>query len=433
MRNQSLLAVLAVASSILAAKAGAESRPVLLGYSAAWRDAACPPADYDYTNLTAIARAFVRPTADGSVEVPDGYFNADLEKHAREHHVKLLLSLGGGGASGADWLSMATDAKHREHFLGELAKLMAEHQYDGVDLDWEPPDPSKADGDAYRVFIVALRAKFPHALLTTALPADAYQTRFTPWAEVTKNLDYVNVMAYDFSGPWSGVAGHATNLFPAGDYKPAAGHSVAEGLKHLIDDAHVPPAKLLVGLNLWGYRFRADHLGDAFPRNAPDVSDALTFQQTQALFRTGHYQSHWDAGANMPYLERNGGGSVICYDDAESVRRKCEYAKGLGCAGVMVWNLGSDATATQTPLIDAAVQTFGLTARPLSRATLQAQIADAAEEIRRGPAGSAPAAAVPADLAKLPVDQLVALNARLQEQAATANDARWMAKTPAGN
>ena len=409
------------------AVADVKPRPVVIGYSSSWRDQAAPPADYDYSTLTMIARAFVGVKADGSTVVPEGYFNPEMEKLARAYGVKLLLSIGGGGASGADWLAMASNPTSRAHFIDELGKLMAEHQYDGVDIDWEPPEPTKQTGEAYGALLKAMRAKFPKAVLTTALNADHYQAKFTPWPDVIASLDYINLMAYDYSGPWSGIAGHTTNLFPAGDYKGAVDHSVAEGLKNLISEFHVPPAKVLMGMNFWGYRFRTDTLGGPFAKNAPNVSDALTLQQTQALFYTGRYESRWDAAANQPYLVRIGGGSVICYDDAESIRRKCEYAASLGCGGFMVWNLGSDAAGAQTPLMDAATTAFGGTPHALSRLTLEAQIAQAAEMAKDAPSGSAPAPAVPGDLSKLSVKELVDLNAKLQQRAGFANDAKWMA------
>ena len=61
------------------------------------------------------------------------------------------------------------------------------------------------------------------------------------------------------------MAGHASNLFPPGDYPPQPGYSADDGIRNLIGNHHLPPAKLLMGMTFWGYRFRADHLGGTFP------------------------------------------------------------------------------------------------------------------------------------------------------------------------
>ena len=407
-----------VCSVVLFARSGVAlaNKPVLIGYSAVWRDEAAPPAGYDWASLTHVARAFVRPRPDGALVVPEGYFNPDLETHARQHGVKLLISLGGGGASNADWLSMATIPANRDRFFDNLAKLMAEHHYDGVDVDWEPPEPSKTDGEAYGAFLKALRARFPKAVLTTALPSESTQTRFTPWADVTATVDYVNVMAYDYSGPWSGVAGHASNLFPAGDYAGKPGKSVEEGMKNLIETQHVDPAKLVIGLNFFAYRFRADRIGDAFTKNAPGATDDLTYPQVLGLIRTGKYEAKWDEKAAMSYVQRTGGGGVIACETPESVRRKCDYAKRLGLAGMMVWNVGSDVAATESPLMDVIVQSAGGTPKATPRAAIEGRIAAAAEKV------GSPA---PADVSKLSIVQLKALDEQLQTKAAVANDAAW--------
>ena len=305
-----------------AADAQETHRPVVLGYSAVWRDDASSPADYDFTGITHIARAFVHPGADGSLTVPAGFFNPAWEAAAHQHGVKLLISLGGGASGAENWITMATHEQNLHHFLDGLDQLMTQHHYDGVDVDWEPMPDTAAQGQAYTSLLKSLRARFPHAVLTTAL--DDWANQFS-WADVIASVDYVNVMTYDYAGSWTGVARHATNLHPAGDYPPVAGHSVEEGMRKVTEVDHAPPSKLLLGFNFYAYRFRTDHLGGTFKKNAEADSDDLTYPQVMDLLQTGHYQELWDAKAQAPYLERTGGGSVITFDTPESVRLKCEY------------------------------------------------------------------------------------------------------------
>lgn len=398
-----------------------EAGSTVLAYSATWRDPSMPPQDEDFAGITHIARAFLRPAGDGSLEVPDGYFNAPFEAAARRHGIKLLLSVG-GGASGADnWIALATNAPARQRFLDRLAQLMSEYHYDGVDIDWEPMPDTPAQAQAYTSLLHALRQRFPHAILTTAL--DDWAKQFS-WPDVVASVDYINLMTYDYAGSWTGKANLATNLHPPADYAPVAGHSVEEGLRKVIEADRVPPAKLLVGMNFWAYRFRADRLGDPFPKNDETASDALSYQQVLDLLQTGHYQALWDAHAAAPYLLRSGGGSVVEYDDPESVRRKCEYARGLGCAGIMVWNIGADVCGRQEPLMDTVVQSLGGKRGLLDRAALEAQIADARQALHRD--GHTPRdAALDPPTADLSLDALESLNAALQQRVGDAIDRRW--------
>ena len=401
----------------------AQTRPVVLGYSAMWRDGASPPRDYDWAGLTHIARAFLNPKPDGSIEVPDGYFNPSLETLAHQHDVKLLLSVGGGSGDAGRWVSLASDPQSRKKFVDGIGRLMKEHQYDGIDIDWEPPPSTPAEGVAYTSLLKALRAQFPQAVLTTALTTDEYSVKFFSWPDVIASVDYVNVMTYDYAGPWGGLAGHATNLHPAGDYQAIAEHSVEEGMLNLIQNHHVPPTKLLLGMNFWADRFRADHLGDHFLKNGDNASDNLSYQQVLDLAGTGNYQAKLDAKAAAPYLVRKEGGSVIVYDDPQSVRLKCEYAKTLGCAGVMIWNIGADECGTKMPLMDALVQSLGGRSETLGHEALQNQIVDVSEAIKRDGAALNPP--VPSSLSSETNDQLDALLSRLNKTWGTVDDQHW--------
>ena len=410
------------ALAFLAAPAGAAVNHVVLGYSAGWRDDTYRPADYDFASLTHIARAFLVPHPDGSVGVPDGYFNPDLERLAHAHGVKLLMSAGGEAETADNWVSIATHPAYLDRFLGDLGRLMADHHYDGIDVDWEPAPLTFPEGKAYTSFLKALRGRFPTATITVALPAGEYWVGHHDWADVIANVDYVNAMTYDYAGGWGGVAGHASNLFPPGDYPPQPGYDADNGIRNLIGNHRVPPAKLLMGMTFWGYRFRADHVGGTFPASKPGFADNLSLEQVGDLMGTGHYLSRWDEHAAMPYLERTGGGSVVCYESPASVRRKCEYAAAAGCAGVMVWHLGADVCGRQAPLMDALSQSFGGRAATLPRASLEHQV-DALRADGHPPGR-------PAVVAGMTDDQLESTFADLRHASGVAADQRWHDHVP---
>lgn len=394
--------------AVIALATGAHARPdhVVLGYSATWRDGISPAEDYNYEGLTHIARSFLLPKPDGSVTVPPGYFDADLRRLSRRHGVKLLMAIGGASETADDWVQMASRPETLKTFLDNLGRLMTEHDYDGIDVDWEPAPLTDADGIAYTTLLKALRTRFPKAVITTALPAGEYWVSHMNWADVVASIDYVNVMTYDYSGGWGGLAAHGSNLFPPGAYAPQPEYSVAEGMANLIKNRRVPPEKLLMGLIFPGYRFRAAKLGDRFPTAKKGYSDNVHYARTLDLFATGRYLSRWDEKANMPYLEADadqgmtaGGGDVISYESPESIRRKCDYAKSLGIAGVMIWHVGSDVSGRQAPLMDAVSGAFGVAPARLTTASLRRQAADLAADGPRVPpvaAGRPPATTGPA-------------------------------------
>jgi chitinase len=251
--------------------------------SFSWHDPIWPPQYYNYDALTHLARSFLTPRPDGTIAVPDDFFNSTMELLARQHHVKLLLSLGGEADNADNWVSIARHPEYLHRFLSELGQLMSDHGYDGVDIDWEPSPLTNEDGVAYTTLLKSLRAKFPKATLTTALPAGEYWISHFSWQDICASMDYVNVMVYDYSGGWGGRAAYASNLFPPGVYTRNAGYSVQEGMQNLITHHKIPPAKLLMGTTFWASRFAAGHIGDRFPINAPDYSVNITYSQTLAL------------------------------------------------------------------------------------------------------------------------------------------------------
>jgi chitinase len=407
----------------------APARPnrVVVGYSATWRDQDSPPECYNFDAVTYLARAFLVPHPDGTVEAPDGYFNKTMESLAREHSVKLLMSLGGEASNADNWLSIARHPKYFQNFCDNLDKLLADHAYDGIDIDWEPSATTTEDGLAYTSFLKSLRARFTGRTITTALGASEYWIGHFSWKDVA---DYVNVMTYDYSGGWGGRADYCSNLFPAGAYVPKPTLSVAEGMTNLIENHKVPPAKLLLGITFWPSRFSVNHIGDPFPVNAPRYSMNITFADTMCLLRTGNYADFWDEKAAMPYLERKGGGSVVAYENPKSIRRKCDYAAKLGCAGVMIWHLGADVDGDEAPLMDAVAESCGVAGQVFPRQILEQQIADREHQIRElrshhsQPDGSRDDES-PSQLSALPLDQLKALQTRVQTDWGSLQDQVW--------
>lgn len=399
---------------------------IILAYSAVWLDEAFPVADYDLDRINYLARAFIELGEDGSLEIPAGFFNPYWEAIAHQHGVKLLISLGGGSAGDRNWIATASHPENLRRCLDAIGRLMLKHHYDGVDVDWEPMPQTPVKIHDYITFIKALRAKFPHAVITTAL--DDW-VNFPSWSDITNNVNYINVMTYDYTGPWSGKAGYGTNLHLPRDYAPVPGHSVEEGMRKMIQVDHVSPSKLLMGLNFWAYRYRTDRLGASFPKNDPNFSDAITFRQVLDLLETGHYKEHWDARAAVPYLIRDGGKCVISYDNPESIRLKCEYAKQIGCAGVMIWNLGSDLCGRHAPLTDAAVKVFGGEAVTLGRSALEQALAIARRNFERASEKLGSRQIPPADTdsgsSKLDLAELEKLYGKIQRRLGSLDDQIW--------
>ena len=109
----------AVVSFLLATAFPSWAKPnkVVLGYSASWFDGIYPPESYNYDALTHIARSFLIPKANGDITVSGDFWNADLEKMAHAHKVKLIASIGGAALNANHWLGMSRDPQAEKHFF----------------------------------------------------------------------------------------------------------------------------------------------------------------------------------------------------------------------------------------------------------------------------------------------------------------------------
>ncbi len=158
------------------------------------------PEQIRYEKLTHINYAFLIPNDDGSVQrLANSWKLKAIVEQAHAHHVQVLLSLGGWGWD-AQFETIAADPARRARFIGEVVNRVDEYGLDGVDMDWEYPDPGPSS-ENFLALMRELRAALPAGkLLTAAVVAlgDTYGLGIP--VESFALMDYVNIMTYDGDG-----------------------------------------------------------------------------------------------------------------------------------------------------------------------------------------------------------------------------------------
>ncbi|MBD1558778.1 chitodextrinase [Vibrio sp. S9_S30] len=186
-----------------------------------------------------------------------GHFGA-LATAKKKHGVKTFISVGGwaesGGHFGVDgervadggFYTMTTNAdgsiNHAgiEKFATSAVEMMRKYKFDGLDIDYEYPTSMSSAGNpydkefmeprrkhlwaSYQELMKVLRHKVDaasaqdshHYMLTIAAPASGYLLRGMETFDVTKYLDYVNIMSYDLHGAWNEHVGHNAALYDTG-------------------------------------------------------------------------------------------------------------------------------------------------------------------------------------------------------------------------
>jgi chitinase len=156
-------------------------------------------------------------------------------------------------------------------------------------------------------------------------------------------VDWVNVMAYGMAGAWSAVTGFAAPL-----YDPADRLSADTTLRALLA-LGVPAEKLVLGVSFSGRGWsgvRPENHGLHQPfTGLPEgtwVTGAFDYGDLVARY-IGKVERWWDEAAQVPWLYDPASGTMISYDDPDSLAQKAAYVRAWGLGGVMIWQLSQDA------------------------------------------------------------------------------------------
>jgi chitinase len=200
-------------------------------------------------------------------------------------------------------------------------------------VDWEhPSDPRQ--GYHYVQLLAAVRKSLPtpQYLLTSALPAGEWVLKNIDLGKAAAYLDLVNLMTYDFSGPWTDACGHHAQLYsPKNPHNDAARVSCDSAVTY-VTLSGVPSRKILLGVPTYGRSFLgASKLGDRFHGGGGEEG---TFEYKD-LPRSGA-DVQLDEGVGAVY-SIGGDGGFVTYDDPRTVQMKAEFAKQQGLGGLFYW------------------------------------------------------------------------------------------------
>jgi chitinase len=293
----------------------AHAAPKVVAYVPNWINLEEFSKTIDYAKVTHLNIAFENPT-DDSGQLSFSRHNKALLEKAKAAKVKVLVSIGGGAASGdkvlKDRYFKLLGDDRRPEFVKKLAAYVEKHGFDGVDVDIEGPSINEDYGD----FITDLAAVLkPKGKLLTAALSKGYGGDRVPDAALG-HLDFLNIMAYDAAGSWSPDApGQHSSLEFA---KGAANYWLGRG---------VTKEKAILGVPFYGYGFGKD-------------------------FRDGGF-AYADILAKHPEADQQDQvGETIWHNGQPTVRAKAKFVKDEGLGGVMIWSLDNDVKGEKA-LLDA--------------------------------------------------------------------------------
>lgn len=295
---------------------------------------------------------------DWNTELPYwGNFKQLKELKEKNPKLKTLVSIGGWTLSDV-FSSIAADPQKTQNFVNSSIQFCENYGFDGIDIDWEFPGFAEHSGRPedkanYTKFLEALynasKSHQPPLLVTIAAPAAPPHTNNIELDKIHNFVDWVNIMAYDYNGPWEPGSG-ITN-FNAPLHQTEKGNPVYndESTVVLYLSQGVPPKKIVLGMPLYGRSYAGvisqyDGLFSPYSgvgAGTTEEKGIRFFSDIKAnLLRT--YMRFWDEQSKVPYLFNANEKEFISYDDEDSLALKAQFVKEKQLGGAMVWDLSMD-------------------------------------------------------------------------------------------
>lgn len=306
------------------------------------------PAD----KLDYIAYAFAVPYQDGTIRVDDNYaasVNFPQLRALKANHprLKTLISIGGANSS-ASFPVIARSPVLRAKFAQDIADFMKENGFDGVDIDWEHPNATQRD-DFTNLLTDVRKTIGPDKIQAIAVPANPNLLNNMDFVAISKQLDIINVMAYDYNGTWSKLTDYNAPLHKAPDLPPVQSPlNVGDTMMYCVTKG-APKSQLYQGVPFYGRGFAGvtspgqDQNGLYQKYTGALGQGPVNYTDIKAKYANNpNYKRHYNTATASASLYSQTDGAFIGYDDIDSMKQKTAYGKAQGFAGVMIWDLGKD-------------------------------------------------------------------------------------------
>ncbi len=278
--------------------------------------------------------------------------NPGVVKYGHEQGKLVLISLGGGGFG--MFVELTNTPEKSEAYADKVVKHVAEHDYDGIDVDWEHPT-TPVHGAQWSALMKSLRVKLDalgkqkgrKMYLTTALPPGNWSYKHNDYAVMRDCLDYLNVMAYDLG--WGTSNYHAPMYANPVDPQKV---STLSQLEFLEKEVKFPRSKTIIGLPFYGNYFEIDR-----PFVKVDSKKWRQIWYREALQLSEGFKREYDPKSGGVWSWSPDHKKLVIYDSPQSIYDKTrEYLK-LGYGGVFCWAVDRDILPDDSqPLTDAMMK-----------------------------------------------------------------------------
>ncbi|UJR30602.1 hypothetical protein I4U23_018127 [Adineta vaga] len=274
-------------------------------------------------------------------------------------NLKILIRLGGKISLYLRYLRLSTTTTQ---LVRSLIWYMATHGFDGVDIALEFPDADIPDAKAALTALLEEIGKQRRLMLRTVitLTAAPYVENLLKVYDIRKIeslVNYINLMTFDFYGPWDEKTGISAPLFHQHYQIETESLRNVDGLVKLWLSLGVSREKLIIGIPAYGrsYTLSTEQKGLHAPTNGPGYPGQytktrgfLSYYEVCEKGQSQNWQRVWLDSEKGWYMTNDD--QWISYEDVDSAALKvilttkaqAQYAKAEQLAGLFIWSIDND-------------------------------------------------------------------------------------------
>ncbi len=236
----------------------------------------------------------------------------------------------------ADINLLLSNQKSIDNLIANIQEKIAEYQFDSVNIDFEyAKDPTAILQENFIKFTRQLKKS-----VNVTISVDFYSNTIIhgdteALKQLSNNIDYLIIMAYDFHRPGSFKAG------------PVAPLRAENGEKNILETLQIafekfPRQKLILAVPLYGYEWYTQ--SEDFASLTLDKPTAIaTYKRVKQLLNENpEVKSFWDRLSLTPWLVYNEGGFTkqIYFENQDSIGLKIDLVTQSKIGGIGFWALG---------------------------------------------------------------------------------------------
>ncbi|XP_075677589.1 uncharacterized protein LOC113794366 isoform X2 [Dermatophagoides pteronyssinus] len=282
------------------------------------------------------------------------------------NQLKTMIAIGGWNEGSKRFSKLVANNDLRSNFIKSVLKFLREHNFDGIDFDWEYPafreGSAPEDKEGYAKLIRELRFAFNNEklstgkerlLLSVAVPAGQdYIDQGFDVPVISQYADFLNVLSYDYHTSFDPETDHHAPLKSKPDFiDEEASKLNAEWTINYYIRLGAPREKLILGIPTYGRSFTlADESnnginalaeGPGEPGPSTREKGYLAFYEICQKVEDDDWQLH------RPYPHIEGpyavkGKQWVAFDDIEIIQDKAKFIIDQRLGGAMVWTLDND-------------------------------------------------------------------------------------------